>query len=221
VTRSKDKEEAYFSGKTPPGEMALYHIRQYISAEPPSQNTKLHQMLMKLDGYGVSDQQKRLLLLTDQNNRTYALRYLAQHLDLIHTVDLVQSLHVQMMKQIMEFGNGHFDGFTWPWQWGPEPAKADPIQLPPLTQENAAIPQKEIPVARRDGTEEPDLYGGPTYAEVREVMVQHEIQEIIPQGDDGYPVVRCACGKIFEGADAEVKYNKHIRARVKELLNVV
>jgi hypothetical protein len=206
------KEEDFFSGKTT-GIAASAHlsIRQYHPSKHPADNPQLHAILMKLDGYGLADQEKRMLVLTDQNNRTYALRYLAQHLDLIHIVDLVQSLHVMMMRQIADFGNGHFDGFQWPWQWGPEPPKVKLISLPHLTEGEWGNPraEKESPVA------ESELYGGPTYGEIREVMVKHEIKEVLmPE----YPLIRCACGKEFEGADAEVKYNKHIRARVKELM---
>lgn len=144
----------------------------YVKQTDPGKNQKLWKLLLKLDGYGAADQDKRLLLLTDQDNRTYALRYLAQHLDLLHLLDLLRSLHSLLWYRIADFGKSH-GSFSWPWQWGEQPPAAQIQPLPAIA--------------------EMFWQGDPIWRRVRQVMLAHELATLDP--------VRCTCKKKFTSLD--------------------
>lgn len=144
----------------------------YVKQTDPGKNQKLWKLLLKLDGYGTADQEKRLLLLTDQDNRTYALRYLAQHLDLLHLLDLLRSLHSLLWYRIADFGKSH-GSFSWPWQWGDKPPDAQIVPLPAV----AEMFWQPLPL----------------WPKLKAVMLAHELARL--------DTLTCTCGKKYESLD--------------------
>lgn len=191
-----------------PPPSALLNPRVYVRDTDPAKNEQLWKLLMKLDGYGVADQQRRLLLLTDQDNRVYALRYLAQHLDLLHLLDLVRSLTTHLWYKIADFGKNQ-GKFEWPWQWGEEPPPHEMVPLPHLTD----MKWGDRPPQRTEaGKSAIELAFEDVWHNVRPVMLAHGRYIDDDQDEE---VVYCSCSKQF---DSVVLYEKHLRAKVKEAI---
>lgn len=134
----------------------------------------------------------KITILRDQNNRVYILSRLAWHLSPAHLAYLISFLSGLLKGKLLARPGLYFGDVAWHPRWGPEPA---PQEVEPLPEEALESP---VP---------PQSVG---WQQIRAVMMEHCLF------DETEDALICQCLKEFPDKD---KFNKHVRARVKELFN--